>query len=293
LRPEEIDYRSYDDMARLIRSALPWLFENNFDLVVGVPRSGMLPATLIAQYLNAQVCTIQNFLANLSFQHVGLRSLRFPFDTPHEAQNILIVEDCYANGVFWTRLLSRIHPSLRMRVKTLSIFSHSRTNPSFLDKYLEYVPDGALFEWNIFHHSRIIPSAAFDLDGVLCADPSSEQDDDEEEYRKFLENASPRILPTGELKAIVTSRLGKYRPQTEQWLKKYNIRYQALHMLEGCTWEERRDHGLAARFKARQYQQEHYRLFFESNFIEAIAIHNMTGKPVFCVDKNVLIKAQE
>ena len=46
-----MNFRSVSDMDRVIREKLS-LIPSDVELIVGVPRSGMLPATLLAVYLN-------------------------------------------------------------------------------------------------------------------------------------------------------------------------------------------------------------------------------------------------
>lgn len=62
-----------------------------------------------------------------------------------------------------------------------------------------------------------------DIDGVLCADPTPEENDDGEKYRHFLLNTPPLFIPKVTIGTLVTSRLEKYRPETEAWLQKNHV----------------------------------------------------------------------
>ncbi|MDR1727455.1 MAG: hypothetical protein LBT74_05950 [Acidobacteriota bacterium] len=42
-----------------------------------------------------------------------------------------------------------------------------------------------LFQWNYLNHV-VIEQSCFDLDGVLCVDPTEEENDDSEKYRHFI-----------------------------------------------------------------------------------------------------------
>lgn len=55
-----IEYRSIVDMNNIIVKNLQKL-PHDIDLVVGIPRSGMLPANLIALYLNKPFTDIDSF----------------------------------------------------------------------------------------------------------------------------------------------------------------------------------------------------------------------------------------
>ena len=57
----EIIYRSFEDLARTIRSNIHKI-PHDIDAVIGVPRSGMIPAYLIGLYLNKPVLSVAGFL---------------------------------------------------------------------------------------------------------------------------------------------------------------------------------------------------------------------------------------
>ena len=94
------------------------------------------------------------------------------------------------------------------------------------------------FQWNIFNHPDL-EKTCFDIDGVLCPDPTSSQNDDGEEYIEFIENTPPLYLPGQTIGCIVTSRLEKYRVPTQKWLAKHQIKYKELKMLNLPTKEAR------------------------------------------------------
>jgi hypothetical protein len=69
-----------------------------------------------------------------------------------------------------------------------------------VDYYFENVPLVSM-EYFKSHHFR---EACFDIDGVLCADPLPEQNDDGEKYIDFILNA-PLFIPGSKIGTIVTS----------------------------------------------------------------------------------------
>jgi uncharacterized HAD superfamily protein len=142
----------------------------------------------------------------------------------------------------------------------------------------------------MFHHPLLTVSC-LDIDGVLCQDPSEKQNDDGPLYKEFLLNAPPLFLPTLKVNALVTSRLEKYREQTETWLKKHNIKYDKLIMLNLRNKEERQKLAIHAKHKAEFYLASKCELFIESDYNQSIEIANLTGKAVYCVDMNVMLKA--
>ena len=99
------------------------------------------------------------------------------------------------------------------------------------------------------------------------------------------------MVPRNEVGHFVTSRLEKYRPQTEAWLKQHGFKYGQLHMLDMKTAEERRAAGAHADFKAKIYMDTWAGLFIESSSRQALEIAQKTGKPVFCTDEQRMIVA--
>lgn len=282
-----LTYKSYADLAKTIHNNLALIAEKDFDLVVGIPRSGMVPAYMIGQDLNILVCSFDE-LVNNSKTAYGNRTIRNKVPkTTHEAKRILIVEDAYGGGQRFREKVASLPVNIRKKVTTLAIYS--ATESPTVDIYFEHVPYPRVFEWNILHHDIYTGQACYDMDGVLCEDPTAKQNDDGAQYSKFIKDARPKYVPTYTIKTIITSRLEKYRKPTEAWLKKHGVKYEKLIMLEGYTAEERVQAGIHGQFKAQEYAKDDYALFVESNYNQALEINQLTGKPVYCIDSNVLI----
>ena len=58
-----MNFKNYSDLSRDIRKNLHLLSDDEYDLVVGLPRSGMVPAYMIALGLNVD-CTDLNSLVD-------------------------------------------------------------------------------------------------------------------------------------------------------------------------------------------------------------------------------------
>ena len=146
-----------------------------------------------------------------------------------------------------------------------------------------------VFEWNIYHHS-VMSRSCVDIDGVLCLDPTPEQNDDGPQYIDFLLNAQALNIPSAKIHSLVTNRLEKYRKETETWLNKYNIEYDHLIMLNVASKEERQRLNSYVTHKANYYRTSGLDFFIESEVAQASSIAQLTGKPVFCVDNNTIYK---
>lgn len=270
------------DMVITIRKNLS-IIKKDFDLVVGVPRSGMIPAYIIGLFLNKKVCSLDEFL-NGNIPSTGERKL----DCSESINKVLIVDDSINSGSANKILLERLK-NANCIYKTLVVYA---TNDSChkVDYYLEIVDNPRVFEWNYLNHGHS-NKWCFDIDGVLCEDPTSEQNDDGEKYRDFILNAKPLHIPHYKIYALVTSRLEKYREETELWLKNNNVDYEHLFMLDLESAEERRKLNAYATFKASIYDKlRKTTLFVESEKRQAKEISLLTGKPCICVEDNVMYK---
>ena len=98
------------------------------------------------------------------------------------------------------------------------------------------------------------------------------------------------MVPSYKIHSLVTSRLEKYRPQTEVWLMKNNIQYDNLIMLDLPSKKVRQETHAHVPHKAEYFKKnKDLSIFIESSKNQSIQIMQQTGKPVFCVDTNEMI----
>jgi uncharacterized HAD superfamily protein len=277
-----MNYRSFSHLSEDIRRGLGKLQTSNFDLVVGIPRSGMVPAYIVGLYLNVGVTSLDGLLANEAIKRGSTRRARVDIGFAQDATRILLVDDSISSGDSLASTLAKIPPELRDRVTTLAIYS-SRPERSDVDIFFEHIPEPRVFEWNIFHRS-LLGRACVDIDGVLCRDPTAMENDDGERYIEFLLNADPLILPSYKIHSLVTNRLAKYRPQTEEWLARHGVEYDNLIMVDLPSSAERQRLGGHATHKAKYYVDSGLDFFIESDTRQAREIAKIARKSVYCVD---------
>jgi len=280
-------YRTYDDMDRTIRANIGRYQSEGYDLVVGIPRSGMIPAYMIGLFLNVNVCTFSQFRDNIPLEQLGNRSLAVNVTSPQEARHVLVIDDSYNTGTRLHELMESLPTEVRDRCDVSVIYAVS--DDIDVDFYCEVVPMPRVFEWNILHHVAYLQSTAFDMEGVLCRDPTDEENDDGPLYREFIRTADPLFLPSFKIEAIITSRLERYRHETEDWLHRHNVDYDDLIMLNMDSAEERRQNQVHGSFKAQELMKGDYILFVESDESQALEINRLSGKPVYCVATNRII----
>lgn len=162
--------------------------------VVGIMRSGMIPATIIAERLNVGLATLDEFVSvgKDIFKRHGVRKLR---DT-NAGGKILVVDDTCFNGL-----------SLKRTKTALSREKFSEYEFVYMVVYMEGTgliekPDlfllninsiwkqsdikTVMYEWNIFANPALYGKVLFDMDGVLCVDPPDERNT--EAYVNYIEN---------------------------------------------------------------------------------------------------------
>lgn len=280
-------------MARLISSNLGRL-PANLDGVVGIPRSGMLAADMIALHLSLPVMTLADVCERRPIA-VGQRmhmdeQLRKEFLL--RPRRLLVVDDsCGTGGTMKTvqRMLSEL--PIKHNCKRMVAYANKQ-GMKWVDIWLEQLEKPRFFEWN-WMSNIILRESCIDIDGVLCRDPRQEENDEAtggaQRYHHFLTSV-PRLRKLRQpLGTLVTCRLEKWRDVTEAWLTTHGIQYQKLVMMQFKTVRERKAFG-HAKYKAQEYKRAKAKLFVESGLKQAMNIHKLTRKPVLCTETMDLFK---
>jgi uncharacterized HAD superfamily protein/hypoxanthine phosphoribosyltransferase len=276
-------YRTIADMNQIILKRLH-ILPRDFDLIVGIPRSGMLPANLLALYLSKPFTDIHSFRNG----HIYKAGERGQFIDVKEFKKILVVDDSVASGSAMVKARALIHEiNSDFDIRFCAVYMVPGKE-KMVDYFFEIVPLPRYFQWNIFNHTSL-DKACFDIDGVLCIDPTDEQNDDGSKYTDFILNAAPLYIPQSNVGTLVTSRLEKYRPQTETWLSNHGVKYNKLVMLDLPDMRARQKANSHGMHKANTYKESVYTLFFESSLSQAMEINRITGKPVFCTENFEMI----
>lgn len=280
-----MNYRGYSDLSILIKKNLHQIQSKQIDLIIGIPRSGMVPAYILAMYLRKDCCDLETFLKR-RYTLDGLQNNNTSSITQSRRLNILLVDDCISSGRSLKHSLSQIPDDINLEINILCIYSSEKTRND-VDLFFEYLPGVSVFEWNIFH-SFIIKNSLLNIEGVLCAEPEEDINYDEEKYRDYVLNAPLLFFPTGKIGCLVTNRLEKYREETETWLKKNNIEYGSLIMASSSLQNNK-----LAKYKAATYKLYKKELCIEHKRDQSIRIYQLTKKPVYCVESNELFSRSE
>lgn len=281
-------YRSYDDMANCIRRNL-WKVPADVDLIVGVPRSGMMPALMIAELLNKQCTDLDSFVCGRVMSY-GSRGDMMRRGKPGK---VVVIDDSVCSGLSLEKVREQLVPLASMNeISYGCVYAESEQAKQEVDFWFEDITaqgkTAYLKEWNILHlYRNRMKRSMWDIDGLLCKDPPDDRD--RAAYEAYLPDAVPMVIPTNHIGALVTYRLEKYRSVTEDWLMRHGVDYGSLEMFNAPDRETRNASVSSARYKARLYGAASWaQMFVESDMRQAERIFRYSGKPVYCYENGIL-----
>lgn len=273
---------NYRSIADLNEDTLAWTrsLPRDFDLVVGIPRSGLLVANLLALRLGLPMTDVDGLLEGRVFK-AGIRCASAQEDNFFaKKRKVLIVDDSYLSGGQMAKNKKRVAAAgLPHEIYWATVYPSNRI--ADVDYYYEIIPWPRCFEWNIKDHG-VLENACVDIDGVLCRDPTEEENDDGVKYLDFIKSVRPEFVPSRRIGYLVTCRLEKYRKPTEEWLAKAGVSYNELIMLDMASKEERLKVGPHSAFKAFTYKKTGADFFIESSEDQAAEIANLSSNYVLC-----------
>lgn len=280
-----LNIRSHADLARDVAAGLHRIDRAAFDVVVGVPRSGMIPAAMIATHLNMPLADVVGYGQGIVH---GRSGKALP-----PGRRVLLVDDSCNKGRAMARAVEMLPKGTR--ITRLAVYGPYQVDPaSVLDISLAECPGPRVFAWNMAKHRRL-PRWGFDFDGVLCRDIEKAENDDGPRYAEFLDTVEPLFVPRRPIGHIITGRAEKYRAATEAWLARYGVEFEALHMTPWHTKAERMDAmrfaGGRGAWKAAKVRELGVEMFIESCPKQAGIIAREAGVPVWCTATQEVARA--
>jgi orotate phosphoribosyltransferase len=285
-----VEYRT---VAQLDDAVVSWLGDlpRDVDIVAGVPRSGLLVANLLALHLNVPMTDIAGLIEGRVIQSGarfrGSDSPRFLSQPRH----VLVVDDSVCSGSAMQNVKAQLAAAaLPHRLSFAAVYMAPEARlDGHVDLYREIVSMPRVFEWNLMH-GAVLANSCMDIDGVLCLDPTDEENDDGNQYLRFLRETPALLLPTAPVGWLVTSRLEKYRKQTEEWLARHKVQFGELRMMQYPNMAARRAARAYARFKCDIYVETGAWLFIESDAALATQIAQLSGRSVFCTETREMLQ---
>ena len=254
---------------------------NDFDCIIGIPRAGLMFANIIASVYGCPLATPEGFVRG----EVWFAS-ECTYSKPFK--KVLVVEDSLCTGKQLRTAVDKLADyNPEMTIKTACLFVKTGRGVQ-VDYVLLQHKNWTIGEWNLLTSLGFMGRLGSDLDGVLCEDCPMGVDDDGVRYREWLLHAQPLLIPRFEIEAVVTSRLEKYRVETEAWLKQHGVKYKELIMLDLPSAKER-NFKAVVKHKTEAIRQADMEWYWESNWNEAEQIHRKAHVPVLCVSRMHLV----
>jgi uncharacterized HAD superfamily protein len=274
-----LNVRTLADLQSAIVSNLHRLDRNAFDVVVGVPRSGMIPASIIATLWQKPLADVRGYAAGIVNGASGT--------VAQPGRRVLLVDDTVNKGGAMARAVAQMPKGTK--ITRCCVFGpYQVPDPArIVDISFAECRGPRVFAWNLLKHKRL-GNWGFDFDGVLCRDNTKAENDDGARYLDFITNAEPLFLPKRPIGHVVTCRLEKYRNETEDWLARHGVQVGRIHMMQLATKAERMAHGNRGGWKAGIVKQLGLEMFVESSPKQASIIAREAGVPVFCTETQSL-----
>jgi orotate phosphoribosyltransferase len=262
-----------------------WLKDlpRDFDMIVGIPRSGMFIASVLSLQLVKPVASLDGAIDGKCWNPPAVDAVsgsHHILGSGLPGKNVLLVDDSVSSihGTMekaYSRLISK---GFTVRTAVLYVTEETKNVVNFYHRVIPPIPHR--FEWNLMR--AYTGYTASDLDGVLCEDCPEGVDLDEPKYVEWLRNAKPFLIPRYTLDLIISSRLEKYRELTVDWLRRNGVSYNHLVLwdLQDKSMRTFKGH---VDFKAKMLGRFKPDWYWESSPEEAVQIAEKTGIPCLCI----------
>lgn len=259
-----LDQWHYVTTAQLVADTLALLpqLPADLDAVVGIARSGLLPASLVATARHVPLWTCSRGQGLTDPGHGG----RMDGATGGDPRHVVVVDDTAALGREMPAAAALVRerwPAARITRAVVYCTPQARRA---VDLCAAIYPGAHYLEWN-WCNAGHGAACGYDFDGVLCHD-------DDPARPLFLPRRAPVPL-------IATGRHESRREVTEAWLDRWGVRCERLVMRDFDAPGEYDPDRIAA-FKASHYQASKCILFAESDPWQAERIAEITGRAVLC-----------
>ncbi|MDX9746899.1 MAG: phosphoribosyltransferase [Paludibacter sp.] len=162
------NYRNVNDLNNLILRKLS-LFSRDFDLIVGLPESGLIPANLLALYLNRPFTDLHSFLNG----HIYKAGERGSFFANVQYKRVLVIDDVMRHGVTMAKARERLSDMNDRFEFSYCVVYMLDGNQEKVDLFLETIEEPAFMQWHLIRDG-IREKTVFNKQSspVYCDDPN-------------------------------------------------------------------------------------------------------------------------
>lgn len=257
-----MQYRSLKNLSDLVKKNIAGV--PRVDVVAGIPKSGMILASMIAALSNQPLANVSELITNSWRESKHGGRWNYPLYHP---RTILLVDDSVSGGETIFAIKSELHRVLP-DARIITLVAYRKPNSPSVDIALETLEADRVFEWNWFKHKRHLGTAVLDIDGVISTPTTPD-------YRMA---GKPLFIPRRKVLAIATGRREWEWEDTERWLKLHNVEYGGIFYSSDVRSGRQTKLEAAIEMNAKW--------IVESDAGQAAWLRAHTGLPVLCIDTN-------
>lgn len=172
-----MQFISYSQLVQDIKDNI-YKIPIDIDVIVGVPRSGMIPTLIIAECLNKKCTDIDSFLNHIYAYSMGSRG---KWAKGGKSNKILVLDDTCCSGLAMSRVKDRLKDiSNKFEIIYGCVYCEKPDSKNHIDIYLKDLSKSNstnifLHEWNILHRGPwLTMRSIWDIDGLVCKEPPDE-----------------------------------------------------------------------------------------------------------------------
>jgi orotate phosphoribosyltransferase len=285
---------NFRSVAQLSDQLLHWsrTLPADIDVIVGIPRSGLLAANMLSLYMNVRLTDVDGLLGGRCFPW-GIRRKKPGDDGAADMgsfldrpRKVLVLDDSLWSGRSMKEARARIAEAGLSHEILYGAVYVAPGRVADVDLCCEVLNGPRVFEWNVLH-GKPLEGFCVGLEGVLWRGPA-----------RTVEQAAalppswdlrPHLVPTGEVGWLVTALPESHRADVEAWLQRHGIRYRNLVMADVAP-DALHGAGARAAWKAHVYRSTDAALYIEDSFWEAVTIARLSGRHVLCTRSMQLVQ---
>lgn len=225
----KIQYRQVSEMCDRVSASLGMLPED-LDMVVGIPRSGMIAATLITLYRNLPMTDMEGLFEGRMIKS-GHRSIE-QINNDGRRCKALVIDDSVGSGSQMRAAHERLKPlEDRFEFVFAAVYVTEKSR-ELVDIAMEICPTPRCFQWNVMNHAYMTRAC---VDVLALLQPGVSQQAMDSQRLPELWDQTPLFKPKYKLGSLVVPALSSDRERVEQWMKQHGLSCERI-VFGGCDW---------------------------------------------------------
>lgn len=252
-------------LAALSRDMALYVAKEGFDAVIGIARSGLIPASIVAVMNHLPLWMVSPYSRTFGPASSGFRLADPGTEKPKRP---ILIDDTTSSGNS-LRIAQAVLKDRGVDVAARAVVLCSPSTRDKVDFCCAIYEKPHYLEW-CFANTFWAAEMAYDMDGIICADDAPD-----------IITAAPLYLPKVNPAVIISARPDTVREITMQWLRRHGVRVAELVMWPGPRLEN--DKAKIAVWKAEQLKARRpIRIYAESDPEIARMVAEMANIPVLC-----------